>query len=186
MRLESKRLILRNFTSIDVDDFYEYMSLESTAKYEDFEPLTYSQCVTSVERRSKLDNVFAVILKETGKMIGDVNFSEGDYEGTYEIGYDFNVRFWNKGYATEACILMINYIFDEIGARRIYALCNDDNFSSIKLLERIGMRREGHFIEDVSFKRDFKGDLIYINSYLYALLKKNGIIDNMNWSMGYK
>lgn len=172
IKLESERLLLRNFTQTDLDDFYEYMSLESTAKYEDFEPLTYYDCIASIERRVPLDNVFAVILKDNGKMIGDINFSEGDFEGTYEIGYDFNERFWNKGYATEACKTMLNHIFNEIGARRVYALCNDDNFSSIKLLERIGMRREGHFIEDVTFKKDDMGNPIYINTYSYAILKR--------------
>ena len=55
-----------------------------------------------------------------------------------KIGYDFNEKFWNKGYATEACIALLNHIFCEVGGRRVYAECNDDNFPSIKLLERIG------------------------------------------------
>lgn len=175
LNLESERLLLRNFTLKDINDFYEYMSLESTSKYEDFEPLTYDECISSIKKRIPLNNIFAVILKDNGKMIGDVNFSEGDFEGTYEVGYDFNENFWHKGYATEACITMLNYIFNDIGARRVYALCNDDNFSSIKLLERIGMRREGHFIEDVTFKKDSIGNSIYINTYLYAILKREWI-----------
>jgi ribosomal-protein-alanine N-acetyltransferase len=172
IKLETERLILRNFIVTDIDDFYEYMRLESTAKYEDFEPLTYKECISSIERRIPLDNVMAVILKDSGKMIGDVIFSEGGDKGTYEIGYDFNENFWNKGYATEACIAMLNHIFNKVGGRRVYAECNDDNFSSIKLLERIGMRREGHFIEDVTFKNDSYGNPIYVNSYLYAILKR--------------
>ncbi len=172
IKLETDRLLLRNFTEKDIDDFYEYMSLESTARYEDFDPLTYEECVYSIKRRIPLDNVMAVILKETGKMIGDVNYSEeGEYE-TYEIGYDFNEKFWSKGYATEACTAMLDYIFNELGGRRVYAECNDDNYSSIKLLEHLGMRREGHFIEDVTFKEDSFGSPIYVSSYLYAILKR--------------
>lgn len=172
IRLETDRLILRNFTETDIDDFYEYMSLESTARYEDFEPLTYEECIYSVKRRIPLDNVMAVILKESGKMIGDASFSEkGEYE-TFEIYYHFNEKFWSRGYATEACIAMLDYIFYEAGGRRVYAECNDDNYSSIKLLERLGMRREGHFIEDVTFKKDNYGEPIYANGYLYAILKR--------------
>ncbi len=59
IKLETERLILRNFIETDIDDFYEYMSLESTAKYEDFEPLTYEECISSVKRRIPLDNVMA-------------------------------------------------------------------------------------------------------------------------------
>lgn len=172
INLETKRLILRNFINTDIDDFYEYMKLESTAKFEDFEPLTYNECISSLERRMKHDNVMAVILKDSGKMIGDVNFSEEDENGTYEIGYDFNEKFWNNGYATEACSIVINHIFTTMKGRRIFAQCNDDNFSSIKLLERVGMRREGHFIEDVTFKNDSDGNPIYVSSFLYAILKR--------------
>lgn len=49
INIETERLILRNFIVTDIDDFYEYMRLESTAKYEDFEPLTYKECVSSIE-----------------------------------------------------------------------------------------------------------------------------------------
>lgn len=172
IRLETDRLILRNFAETDIDDFYEYMSLESTAKYEGFEPLSYEEGMYFLKRKIPLDNELAVIFKESGKMIGDVNFSEAGEKGTYEIGYDFNEKFWNRGYATEACIAMLNHIFCEVGGRRVFAQCNDDNFASIRLLERLGMRREGYFIEDVSLKKDSNGEPIYVNSYLYAILKK--------------
>ncbi len=172
IRLETDRLILRNFTEKDINDFYEYMSLESTARYEDFDPKTYEECIYSLKGRIPRDNIMAVILKESGKLIGDVHYSDkGEYE-TYEIGYHFNEKFWNNGYATEACIAMLDYIFNELGGRRIYAECNEDNYSSIKLLERLGMRREGHFIEDVAFKKDSHGNPIYENGYSYAILKK--------------
>lgn len=172
IRIETNRLILRNFKMEDIEDFYEYMSLESTATYEDFYPLTYEECVASLKKRVEHDNVLAVVLKETNKLIGDVNFSLEDEIDTYEIGYDFNETFGKKGYATEACIAMMNHIFYKAGGRRVYAECNDDNIASIRLLERIGMRREGHFMEDVSFKKDVNGNPIYISSYLYAILKR--------------
>lgn len=172
INIETKRLVLRNFNEKDVDDFFEYMSLESTAKYEDFEPFTYDECVDSIKRRMKMNNVMAVVLKENNKLIGDVNFSKDDDDPTYEIGYDFNEKFSNQGYATEACIAMVDYIFNKLNGRRVLAECNDDNIKSIKLLERIGMRREGHFIEDITFKNDSENNPIYVNSYLYAILKK--------------
>jgi ribosomal-protein-alanine N-acetyltransferase len=171
IKIETKRLILRNFMLEDVDDFYEYMSLESTAKYDCFDPMTYDECVASVKRRIEKDTFMAVVLKGNGKVIGDVSFTKGDYD-TFEISYDFNEKFHNMGYATEASIAMLNHIFYELDGRRVYAECNDDNFSSIKLLERMGMRREGYLIEDVTFKNDENGNPIYISSYLYAILKR--------------
>lgn len=172
IKLETERLILRNFLISDIEDYFEYMCLDITAKYEDFEPLTYEECIDFVKRRVQFENAAAIVLKDIGKLIGDINFFQVDEDGTYEIGYDMNYQFWNKGYATEACTAVINHIFNELGGRRIYAECNDDNFSSIKLLERLGMRREGHFIEDIAFKKDENGNPIYVNSYLYAILKR--------------
>lgn len=170
--IETERLILRNFVETDIEDYYEYMSKKSTARYEDFEPLTFEECLRSIENRIPHDYAMAVVLKDSGKLIGDVNFSEEDENGTYEIGYDFNDVFWGMGYATEACITMLNHLFCNVGARRVYAECNDDNYASIRLLERIGMRQEGHFLEDVTFKKDSNGNPIYVNSFLYAILKK--------------
>lgn len=171
IKIETERLILRNFMIEDVEDFYEYMSLESTAKYENFDPMTYDECVASVKRRIVKDTVMAVVLKSNGKIIGDVSFSKNDYD-TFDISYDFNEKFHNMGYATEASLAMVNHIFNELGGRRICAECNDDNFASIRLLERMGMRHEGYFIEDVTFKNDENGNPIYISSYLYAILKR--------------
>lgn len=177
IQFETARLIIRNITIDDVNDFYEYMSLECTAKYEAFEPLTYDECIASVMRRCRMDNVFAVVLKENGKMIGDINYSLDEYD-TYELGYDFNPNYCNQGYATEACRAVIDYIFKERNGRRVYAECNDDNFPSIRLLERLRFRREGYFIEDVAFKKDREGNPIYINSYSYAILKREWLKDN--------
>ena len=84
IKLETTRLILRNFAMTDINDLYEYMSLESTAKYEYFEPLTYKECMSEIERRIPLENVLAVILKDNGKLIGDVCFSEAEEDRTYK------------------------------------------------------------------------------------------------------
>ena len=133
--------------------------------------------LTAVMRRCQLDNVFAVVLKENQKLIGDINFSQEDYN-TYEIGYDFNPNYCKQGYATQSCSAVIDYIFKDKEGRRVFAECNDDNYSSIRLLERLGFRREGYFIEDVTFKNDSEGNPIYINSYSYAILKREWIKDN--------
>lgn len=179
IKIETERLLLRNFMTEDIDDFFEYMSLESTAKYENFDPMTYDECVETIKRRTEIDTVMAVTLKSNGKVIGDVSFSKDDYD-TFDISYDFNEKYHNMGYATEASLAMLNHIFNDLSARRVRAECNDDNYASIKLLERMGMRREGYFIEDVTFKNDENGNPVYISSYLYAILKKEWELLNAN------
>ena len=63
-------------------------------------------------------------------------------------------------------------MFETVGARRVIAQCNDDNDRSIRLLEKLGFRKEGCFLEDVSFKEDENGNPIYVNSVQYAMLKR--------------
>ena len=169
--METDRLVIRSFWETDIDDFYEYMKLESTAKYEDFQPYSYEECVASVKRRTAMEGVFAVVLKSNDKLIGDINYSEEE-DDTYEIGYDFNELFWGQGYATEACKEVLKHLFETVGARRVIAQCNDDNEHSIRLLERLGFRKEGCFLEDVTFKEDKDGNPIYVNSLQYAMLKR--------------
>ena len=65
-----------------------------------------------------------------------------------------------------------DYLFNEKGARRIYAYTEDYNISSQKLCEKLGMRREGLFKEFVTFVNDENGNPIYENTYQYAILKK--------------
>lgn len=170
--LETPRLQLRNFQLADIEDFYAYMSLESTARYEDFDPMSYEQCEESIQRRITKDHILAVVLKEHNVVIGDVNFTLQEDGETYEIGYDFHEQYGKQGYATEACQALLNHIFITLAGRRVFAQCNDDNENSIRLLERLGFRREGYFMEDVSFKMNVDGTPIYINSYLYAMLCK--------------
>lgn len=174
VRLESERLILRNYEKRDQQDFFEYMRLEFTAEHEDFDPLTFEESVQYVNKRIGNDNYLVVELKENGTVIGDLSCCPEEF-GTYCISYDFNVTFEKQGYATEACREFIAYLFMALNGRRIYAECNEGNANSIRLLKRLGFRQEGHFIEDVSFKKDHAGNPIYVNSILFALLRREWI-----------
>lgn len=168
---ETDRLIIRNYQKKDIHDYFEYMSLESTAQYEDFEPFSLEQCKSAVMARLTDDCYWAVELKDSAKMIGDLSYRKGEYE-SYTMAYDFNPLFGKKGYATEACGCLVQHIFTVLNGRRLCADCDEGNAASWRLLERLGFRRESHCIEDVSFKQDVDGNPIYVNSYYYALLKK--------------
>ena len=168
---ETERLILRNYKEKDTEDYYEYMSLESTALHEDFYPFSREESRRAVEERLQDDSYWVVELKQNSKVIGDVCYRKGEYD-TYEIAYDFNEKYGKKGYATEACRVLVRHIFTVLKGRRLYAGCNEENKASWRLLERLGMRREAHCLEDMAFKTDEAGTPIYVNSYYYALLKE--------------
>ena len=81
-------------------------------------------------------------------------------------------EYHGKGYAYEAAYAFFDYLFHQKGARRIYAYTEDYNVLSQKLCEKLGMRREGMFMEFVSFINDVNGNPIYENTIQYAILKK--------------
>ena len=170
---ETERLILRNYQLDDVSDFYEYMSQEFTAKYQCYTPLSLEKSTRAVTKRLGDDAYLVCELKENGKVIGNLEYTKGD-DGNYEIGYEFSEKYGKKGYATEACKALISHLFLNLNARRISASMDEPNINSWRLKERLGFRREAHFIEsEASFnEKDERGNPIFVNCFVYALLRK--------------
>ena len=90
----------------------------------------------------------------------------------YTDSNDLNTNYEGKGYASEAARALIDVLFTHKNARRIYAYVEDDNLRSQKLCKRLGMRKEGLFMEFISFVGNADGTPKYENTCLYALLKK--------------
>lgn len=107
---------------------------------------------------------FAVVRQDDGRLIGSCNLglTEGDRQG--EIGYAFARDAWGQGYATEAADALLRRGFGELGLHRVHATCAPENIGSIRVLEKIGMRREGLLLEH-KWQRDHWRD-----SCLYAIL----------------
>ena len=129
-----------------------------------------SAAEVEAEKRSGDDGHIAACLKESDRLIGDL-FAVQE-EDTFSIGWNFNPAFGGKGYAFEAATALVAYLFAAKAARRLYAYVEDNNKSSQRLCEKLGMRREGLFREFVSFKKDDAGAPIYENTMQYALLRK--------------
>jgi ribosomal-protein-alanine N-acetyltransferase len=171
--LETERLILRRFKEDDWKDLYEYLSKEEVVKYEPYEVFNEEACKQEAINRSKQECFWAVCLKENNKLIGNIYFQQEEPKEflTWEIGYVFNSAYWGEGYATESSKRILEYGFNNLNAHRIIAMCNPKNTASPKLLERLGMRREGHFMKKAFFKRDEKGEPMWHDAYEYALLE---------------
>lgn len=172
--IETKRLVVRQFKAADWKDLHEYLSQESVLKYEPETVSNEEDCKSIANERSQGDLFWAVCLKDTNKMIGHVYFGQKEPREflTWVIGYIFNPAYYGKGYATEACQRILKYSFEELGAHRVIALCNPENVSSWKLLERLSMRREGVLKKEVFFKTTESGQPIWQDTYQYAILKE--------------
>ncbi len=164
----TERLILRRYKKEDVQDLYEYLSDSEVVKYEPYKPLTFDETSEDLEWRIGTDEMIAVELKNSHKMIGNVYMGKRDFEAL-EIGYVFNQNYWGCGYAAESCRALIQRAFSN-GVHRIYAECDPNNKSSWKLLEALGFQREAHFRKNVYFWKDENGKAIWKDTYVYAKL----------------
>jgi len=170
--IESERLGLRRFLESDCRDLYEYLSVPEVVRYEPYKPLTYKQCVNEVRGRAGSSNYWAVVLKDSGKVIGNIFFKQKDPLRlmTWELGYILNRDYWGRGYAAESARLVMRYGFENMGAHRIVATCNQLNERSWRLMERLGMRRELTAKKDSFFHHTADGKPDWQDSYQYAVL----------------
>ena len=179
--IETKRLILRPFLESDAEDLYEYLKAPLVHCFACMKLNSLDKAKTEAARRAKKTQYcFAIVLKETGRVIGEIEAypetSAPDKDtapkDTFSPCWMLHKDYHGKGYAYEAAHAFFDYLFNEKGARRIYAYTEDYNVSSQRLCERLGMRREGMFMEFVSFVNGPDGEPVYENTVQYAILKK--------------
>ncbi len=167
--LWTERLHIRDFSPEDWKDLHEYLSDKKVLRYEPYDAFTEEESRQEAAKRSKNQDFYAVCLADTNKVIGNLYFSEQNF-GTWELGYVFNAAYQGKGYACEAATALLQNAFVKLGARRVVAMCNPENIASWRLLERLGMRREGHLLQNIFFRRDEQGEPIWQDTFEYAIL----------------
>lgn len=177
MRIDSERLILRPFCENDAEDMLEYLSKPTVNCFLDMALASLNEAQLEARKRSKdREYYFAICLRDSNKVIGEI-FAHPDENAkdSFSPCWMLNANFQGKGYAYEAARAFFNYLFTEKGARRIYAYTEDYNLSSQKLCEKLHMRKEGLFLEYISFVKNPDGSPRYENTYQYAILKKEWV-----------
>jgi len=170
-RLESEQLILRRFVDSDLAPFLAYRNDPKVARYQAWESCTVREATAMIEELKSLQPgipgewfQFAIELKETGALIGDCAIKVEQDGRQAEIGYTLAREHQGKGYALEAVSCLLDYAFGDLGLHRIVAITDQENQPSFTLLERLGMRREGCFVQNAWFKGRWASE------YLYAVL----------------
>lgn len=168
MQIETNRLILRPISLDDKNEVFEYRSDTETNKYQGWIPTTINDVEIFIGKTSSQINEpdtwfqFVIVEKESRKIVGDLGIHFFDLENKQvEIGCTLNKDFQNKGYATESVKSMIDFLFKDLDKHRIITSIDPKNKSSIQLVERIGFRKEGHFIESLLINGKWLDDLIY-------------------------
>src|SRR5215207_3231896 len=172
-RIESERLRIRRFKDSDLATFMAYRNDPEVARYQSWDSLDEQEARTFIrEMESAQAGVpgewfqFAIESKETQDLIGDCGLRIDKHEPyRAEIGFTLAREHQGKGFASEAVSRLLDYSFEVLGLHRVVAIADSRNAPSWALLERVGMRREGHFLQNVWFKGG------WADEYLFAVLK---------------
>ena len=172
--IRTERLLLRPHLWEDAEDLYAYLSDAEVLRFEPYPPLDRRESDEELHKRIADPDFIAVCLPPDddhpwGSLIGHIFFSPCAFS-SWEIGWVFNRAYWKKGYATEAAAAVIDAAFREGLAHRVIAMCNPENTASERLMQRLGMRKEGLLVRNLYFSTDENGHPLWQDTAMYALL----------------
>lgn len=169
----TERLKVRSMKITDLPDFYFYRSNPEVAKYGGFERYNAEQAnefiIEQVENRFLQHGEwvqFGIEKRETERLIGDcaVMLIE-NHKRIAKVKITISHKEQRKGYGKEALTSLLNFLFECNEVRRVTKVVDVENLASIKLIEQIGFRLEGHFIESCFSNGKWRSE------FKYAILK---------------
>jgi RimJ/RimL family protein N-acetyltransferase len=168
--LVTERLQIRAYRRDDLDAVLSMFGREDVSRYLNWEPMDREAATALLERRLKQTRIdkegdgLALVAaeRETDRFIGEVVLrltSTVSRQG--EVGWSVHPDAQGRGYGTEAAREMLRLGFEELGLHRIIAECDPRNEASIKVMEKLGMRREAHHLDAMFLKGEWVGSMVY-------------------------
>jgi RimJ/RimL family protein N-acetyltransferase len=159
IRLSTRRIILRPLQAEDAETMFRYRSRPDVSRYQSWLPAEVSEVRAFIEKQSGTVPgtrgtwySLAITQQENGIMIGDVGLHFPEIESPQlEIGITLSPAF------QEVC----RFVFSSLGKDRIYASVDPRNKPSIRLLERVGMRKEAFLPGSIVIRGELVDDLVY-------------------------
>lgn len=175
--ITTDRLILRRFRDSDIDPFLAYRFDPRVARYQSWDTCSRQQALDFIEEQKLVQPgtpnqwfQIAIELRSTGELIGDCGLhTHADDPRQADIGYTLAHDAQGYGYATEATSQALDFAFHDLQMHRIVAIVDCENNASVALLERLGLRREAHYRQNVWFKGK------WADEYAYAILRHEWI-----------
>ncbi|MCM3620288.1 GNAT family N-acetyltransferase [Sutcliffiella horikoshii] len=172
IHLETERLLLRRLELGDSDRVEELASDYELAKTTLTVPHPYPagsakdfiRSVWAAEDKGLV--VFAVIEKESERLIGIINIKVTLAYKRGELGYWVGRPYWGKGYGTEAARAVVEYGFNELGLNKVFAGAFADNPGSWRIMEKVGMKHEG------TWRQHAKRDGRFVDLAYYGVLRE--------------
>ncbi|HZS96690.1 MAG TPA: GNAT family N-acetyltransferase [Terriglobales bacterium] len=146
--IQTERLTLRSYTSTDIPDLIRLAGAREVAATTLRIPHPYTEqdakdFIEAYAAKTVLETRFAITLTSDRQLCGGIGLRMDEPHQHAELGYWLGVPYWGQGYATEAARAVIQYGFETLGLHRIYASYVPHNVASGRVLQKIGMRREG-------------------------------------------
>jgi RimJ/RimL family protein N-acetyltransferase len=147
---ETERLIIREILPTDIDDMFELHSDPEVHIYLGNKTITSKeQLIESIDsiRQQYIDfgvGRWAIINKKTNEFIGwtgleFVTKEINNHKNYYDLGYRLIKRFWGHGFATESAFASLDYAFDKLNAKKVYAIADCRNEASNKILKKVDL-----------------------------------------------
>lgn len=174
LNIQTTRLTIRHLELSDLSDFHVYRSNPEVTKYQGFDTMTMEQAEEFIKGNSTKDFgkagewvQYGIENSETKQLIGDCAIKLDQYDTRIaEIGITISHLEQKKGYAKEALIGVLTFLFDTKEIHRVVEIVDAENIASISLLKSVGFKQEGHFIENIFFKGKWGSE------FQYAMLKR--------------
>ena len=172
--LETPRLLLRPPVSSDTSDLAEWLGLDEVYTYwgrkatggEKNPASLFVDPRPHVKRKPNPDYNWMLVLKDTGKVIGQAEVFNVENGRMADVGYRIHPAYWGRGITTEAMQRVIRYVFEETTLQRLNASADVRNAGSNRVLEKCGFLREGTV-------RQGKMVSVYCDYHIYGLLKSD-------------
>ncbi|MBB4826191.1 RimJ/RimL family protein N-acetyltransferase [Sporosarcina luteola] len=168
-KIMGSTFILRELTLEDWGEVHSYASLEEVSRYQSWGPNTESQSlefvqaiVDEAERRPRTRYVFAVVHLEQNKLVGsgEINIRSIHHKQG-EISYIIHPDYWGRGLASETARLLIHFGFHSLELHRIFGTCDPKNKASARVLEKVGMLKEGQLRQNIRIEHAWRDSLLF-------------------------
>ncbi len=171
--LTSDRLAVRRFQDSDLAAFLAYRNDPAVSRYQNWDSLSAPRAQALLQEQRHLEPgtpgpwfQFALALKDSGQLVGDCGLQVLLHDARQaQVSVSLAPVHQGAGLGTEAVTTVLDYAFINLDLHRVIAVVDAENGGPVRLLERVGMRREGHFVKNVWFKGR------WADEYLYALLQ---------------
>ncbi len=171
--LTSERLVVRRFQDSDLAAFLAYRNDPAVSRYQDWVALSAPRAQAILQEQRRLEPGthgpwfrFALALKSSGQLVGDCGLQVLLQDARQaQVSVSLAPVHQGAGLATEALTTLLDYAFINLDLHRVIAVVDGENAGPVRLFDRVGMRREGHFVKNVWFKGRWASE------YLFALLQ---------------